>query len=81
MNDIDAPDDLGSDLPEIEAAIAHVRKAAREMVAEVLQTEDRLIEARHSMVPVDRPPLEFEDRCRPPHLAAMPRDCLKKLLT
>jgi hypothetical protein len=42
LNDIDARDEVGSELPDIEAAIAHATQAAREMMAEVLQTEGRL---------------------------------------
>ena len=41
LNDIDAPDDEGVELPNLEAARHHAREAARVTIAETIKDEGR----------------------------------------
>jgi hypothetical protein len=41
LNDVDAPDDEGKELPDLEAAREHARRCARVTIAETIKTEGR----------------------------------------
>jgi hypothetical protein len=43
INDVDAPDDEGKELPDLEAAMQHARRHARVIAAETLKTDGKIV--------------------------------------
>jgi hypothetical protein len=43
INDVDAPDDEGKDLPDLEAAMQHARRHARIMAGESLKSHGKIV--------------------------------------
>ena len=43
LNDVDAPDDEGKELPDIEAAMQHARRFARFTAADTLKADGRIV--------------------------------------
>jgi hypothetical protein len=43
INDVDAPDDEGKELPDLEAAMRHARRHARFIAAETVRADGKIV--------------------------------------